>query len=63
MQGKISLQNVEVPSRVTSRHSCCAIESGLAGLHEGNLVQSGASEVAVSVRLKMLLSGRTMYAC
>lgn len=63
MQGKISLRNVEVPSRVISRRPWYAIESGLAGLHECPVVQSGASKVAVSVRLKMLLFGRTAYAC
>ena len=63
MQGRISLRNVDVPSRVTSRRLWCAIESGLAGLHECTLAQSGASKVAVPLRLKTLLFGITVYAC
>lgn len=59
MQGKISLRNVDMPSHLTSRYPCYAIESGLAGLHEYPVVQSGASKVAVSVRLKKVLFGRT----
>ena len=60
MQGKISLRNVDLPSRVISRRPWYAIESGLAGLHECHVIQPGASKVAVSVRLRMLLFGRTV---
>lgn len=63
MQGRISLRNVNMPSRVSSRRPLTAVWQG-AGLHESTVVQSGASKVsAVSLRLKTLLFAMIVYAC